>query len=300
MKKLKGVIPVLLTPFVNKWDVDHQALTKLVKHLNTKRIGGFWVLGTGAEDMNLSYRQRLEVLQTVIEANEGKSPLVVGAGFFSLKDSMDFMDDTADLDFDAYHVLPYHNLLSLDRVEWMYKALAYHAKKPLWMYTSANWARFIPPEFVEKMKDYNNIVGIKFSTSNSAHTEKVIEMQSDNFQVLTAVVKNFYANLSLGVKGATTVEACPYTDPIIEIYERYTQGDLQGSLDIQRKFNRLMEQFPVGPGKDNFLKVAEGKYVLSKKEICEGHMSGYYRELNEDEKAKIGELLNKNNWAVSF
>ena len=38
MKKLKGVIPVLLTPFVNKWDVDHQALTKLVKHLNTKRI----------------------------------------------------------------------------------------------------------------------------------------------------------------------------------------------------------------------------------------------------------------------
>jgi len=300
MKELKGVIPVLLTPFTSKWDVDHEALIKLVKHLNSKRVGGYWVLGTGAEDMNLTYNQRLEVAKTVVEANQGKSPLVVGAGFFSMKDSMNFMDDTADLGFDAYHVLPYHPLLSLDRIEWMYKALADHASKPLWMYTSANWARFISPEFVERIKDYENIAGIKFSTSNAAHTEKVIEMQSDNFQVITAVVKNFYANLCMGVKGATTVEACPYTDPIIEIYERFIDGDLEGSLRTQRRFNRLMERFPPGPGRDNFLKVAEGKYVLSKKGICDIHMSGYYRELNEVEKEQIKKLLLDNPWAASI
>ena len=33
--------------------------------------------------MNLTYQQRLQVVNTVVEANEGKSPLIVGAGFFA-------------------------------------------------------------------------------------------------------------------------------------------------------------------------------------------------------------------------
>ena len=195
--------------------------------------------------------------------------------------------------------MPYHNLLSLDRIEWMYKKIADFSSKPIWMYTSANWARFIPPEFVEKLKDYPNISGVKYSTSNLSHTEKVIGMQSDRLQGLTAVVKTFYANLCLGVKGGTTVEACPYIDPIIEIYEHFINDDLKSSLKAQRKLNRFLEKMPKGPGKDNFLKVAEGKYVLSRKNICDGYMSGYYREISQEEKLAIDLLLDQNKWVCS-
>lgn len=296
MRKLEGIIPVLITPITKDGEVDELALTRLVEYLNTKNIGGFWVLGTGAEDMNLTYKQRLRVVETVVEANAGKSPLIVGAGFFAFQDSINFMNDTAHLEFEAYHVMPYHNLLSLERIEWMYKALADHASKPLWMYTSANWARFIPPEFVEKMKGYSNIAGIKFSTSNAAHTEKVIGLADDNFQVLTAVVRTLYASLCLGVKGATTVEACPFIDPIIEIYEKFISGDQEDALLLQRKLNRMLEHMPQAPGKDNFLRVAEGKYILSKKGICEEYMSGYYRMLTSDEKNEIDDVLLSNTW----
>jgi 4-hydroxy-tetrahydrodipicolinate synthase len=296
MRKLTGVVPVLLTPLTKKGEVDIQALTRLVTYLNGKNIGGLWVLGTGGEDMNLTYRQRLCVVETVVKANAGQSPLVVGAGFFAMRDSINFMTDTAHLDFDAYHVMPYHPLLSLERIEWMYKRLADHAQKPLWMYTSANWCRFIPPEFIERMKGYPNIAGIKFSTSNVVHTEKVIEMADENFQVLTAVVKTFHASLCLGVQGGTTVEACPFTEPIIEIYEKFVNGDIAGSLAAQRKLNRFLEKMPPGPGRDNFLKVAEGKYILSKKGVCDEYVSGYYRQLTDKEKRTIDSLLASTPW----
>lgn len=296
MRKLKGVVPVLLSPLTRDGEVDEPALARLVEYLNTKKIGGFWVLGTGAEDMNLTYKQRLRVVETVVEANAGKTPVVVGAGFFAMRDSMDFMDDTAHLDFDAYHVMPYHTLLSLDRIKWLYQKLADHAQKPLWMYTSANWCRFIPPDFVESMKGYPNIAGVKFSTSNAVHTEKVISLADDNFQVLTAVVRTFYASLCLGVKGGTTVEACPFVNPIVDLYEMFVSGDREGALSIQRKLNRMLEQMPQEPGKDNFLKVAEGKYILSKKGICDEFMSGYYRELTDDEKKAIDAVLASNPW----
>lgn len=291
MRIMEGVVPVLLTPLTQSGDIDEESLTRLVHHLNTKDIGGFWVLGTGGEDMNLTYEQRIQVVETVVEANDGKLPLIVGAGFFALGDSLRFMEDTAHLNFDAYHYMPYHNLLSLDRIEWLYKKVADQAQKPLWMYTSANWARFIPPDFVEKMKGYPNIAGIKFSTSNATHTEKVIGLADDSFQVLTAVVRTFYANLCLGVKGGTTVEACALVDPIIKIYQHFKNNQLKASLKSQRELNRFLERMPEGPGKDNFLKVAEAKYILSKMGICQEHMSGYYRRLLTEEKKQIDELL---------
>jgi len=116
--------------------------------------------------------------------------------------------------------------------------------------------------------------------------------------VITAVVKSFYANLCLGVEGGTTVEACPYVDPIVDIYEKFQSGDLAGSLASQRKLNRFLEQLPVEPGKDNFLKVAEGKHVLGKKGICDEYMSGYYRSLAQSEKETIDRLIQENSWAV--
>ena len=296
MRQLTGVIPVLLTPLTKQGEIDESALGRLVEYLNSKNIGGFWVLGTGAEDMNLTYQQRMKVAEVVVEANAGKNPLIVGAGFFAMRDTVNFMNDTAHLEFDAYHVMPYHNLLSLDRIEWLYKELADKAKKPLWMYTSANWCRFIPPDFVEKMKGYPNIAGIKFSTSNAVHTEKVISLADDAFQVITAVVKTFYASLSLGVKGGTTVEACPFIDPIVDLYEKFIVGKYDDALLVQRKLNRMFEQMPQSPGKDNFLKVAEGKYILSKLGICEEYMSGYYRTLTGDEKKQIDFIIDSNPW----
>lgn len=296
MRKINGVVPVLVTPVAEDGSIDENGLDRLVKYLNTKNIGGFWVLGTGGEDMNLTYSQRLQVAEVVARSNEGKTPLVLGAGFFALQDSKNFMDDTAHLNIDAYHVMPYHPLLSLDRLEWYYKHLAEHASKPLWMYTSANWCRSIPPNFVRKMKGTANIAGIKFSTSNAVHAEQVIAMQSDDFQVLTAVVRTFFVSLSLGVKGATTVEACPFPDPIIDIYEKFTKDDREGALLAQRKLNRMLEQMPETPAKDNFLKVAEGKYILKKREICEEYMTGYYRTLYDNEKAAIDKVLRENQW----
>ena len=296
MRKLEGVIPVLLTPLDASGKVDKASLSLLVKHLIQKNIGGLWVLGTGSEDMNLTFEQRLQVAETVCGANNGKVPLILGAGFFAMADSLAFIKATEHLDFDAYHLMPYHPLLSLDRIEWLYKTVADAAPRPLWMYTSANWCRYIPPEFIEKIKGYPNIAGIKFSTSNAVHSEKAISLADDNFQVITAVVRTFYANLCMGVAATTTVEACPFADAIIDIYEKFKNGALQSSFNAQKKLNRFLEKMPPEPGRDNFLKVAEGKYILSRSGLCQAYMSGYYRGLTDQEKDRIDALIEDHPW----
>ena len=207
-----------------------------------------------------------------------------------MRESIDFLKDTSHLPVSAYHALPYHPLLSLDRIGWWYEKLADEASKPLWMYTSANWARFIPPEFVKTMKEHQNIGGVKYSTSNAVHMERVSALADDDFQVMAAVVRTLFTSLSLGVKAITSVEACPFIKPIMSIYDKFSKGDFKGALADQRSLNTLLEMMPKEPGNDNFLRVAEGKYILSKKGICGEGMSGYYRTLTTEEKLKIDHI----------
>lgn len=291
--KIVGPVPVLHTPITAAGDVDEAGLERLVDFLAEQPIGGLWVLGTGGEDMNLTYAQRLRVARRTVAANRGRVPLVMGAGFFCLDDSLAFIRDIGDLDVAAIHVMPYHPLFSLDRLAWFYRKLADESPRPLWMYTSANWCRPVPPEFVAEMKGYPNIVGMKYSTSNAVQLGKVAALADDSFNVMSAVVSTFYSSLCLGVDGATSSVGSPLPEAMIEIYGHFTAGRHAEALAAQRKLNDFLDAWPKGPGRDNFLKGAEEKAILSLRGICDRYTTSYYRDCNDDEVRQIREALER-------
>lgn len=298
MKKsriIRGIVPVVSTPFNKGGDIDIKALKRLINLLKTKRIGGMWVLGTGSEDMNLTFEKRFQVAQTVTEVNDGKIPLVLGAGFFALEDILNFIKEVQDLQFDAYHVMPYHPLLSLDRLDWFYRHIADNCPKPLWMYTSANWSRPITPQFIYNLKSHPNITGIKFSTKDAVALTKVASFSDDSFQVITAVASQLYACLCIGSKAHTSSLASCLPDMLIQIYEYFVEHDYKASLKKQIELNEFLNAISTGAKKDNFLMAAEEKYILSLMGICKGYTSSYYRDLAEDEKINIKTSLKKFN-----
>lgn len=290
-RKIKGVVPVVQTPINADGSVDVPAQKKLIEYLIAKDVAGFWCLGTGSEDMNLSFDKRLTAARAVCEANAGRKPLVLGCGFFALDDMMNFIDATRNLEFDSYHLMPYHPLLSLDRMEWMYRHVADYAPKPLWMYTSANWCRAFTPDFVAKLKNHPNIAGIKFSSSNTVDQLKVLGMVEPNFQVITAVANQWYAALAMGSRAGTTSLAGPLPEPLQEIYTLFVSGDHDGALAKQRVLMKFLGMMPKGSKGDNFLTGAEEKYMLSLRGICQPHMTGYYRPLTEAEQAQVRQAL---------
>ncbi len=290
-RPLLGVIPVVQTPLREDQSIDVDAIHRHFAFLNSTEVGGYWVLGTGGEDMNLTYAKRLEVARAATEANNGQKPLVLGAGFYCMEDIKNFMRETEGLEFDAYHVMPYHPLLSLGRLDWFYRELADHASKPLWLYTSANWARPITPQFVAGLLEHENITGIKFSTQKTADQMKVIEFASAGFQVITAVAKQFYAVLCMGSKASTTSLAGALPEVLIELYQLFLQGKHDDALTAQRRLNAFLGALPKTSQDDNFLAGAVEKYILQKRGICEPYMTSYYRELDEDERRLADKVL---------
>ena len=290
-RELKGVIPVVPTPLHADGSVDVGGLFDLVSFLEGSGIGGYWVLGTGSEDMNLTFGKRLTIARTVCIANKGRLPIILGAGFFCMDDIKSFMYATRDLQFDGYHVMPYHPVMGLDGIDNFYRDLADYATKPLWMYTSGNWCRYFPPEFVARLKDHPNIAGIKFSSSKTTDQIKVIEMTEPGFQVITAVATQFVMVLAAGVEASTTSLAGALPEPLIGIYNAFKSGRLDEALSLQRRFNAFQARLPKRAKEWNFLTGAHEKYILSVRGICEPHMSSYYTPLDEYEQSEMRELL---------
>jgi 4-hydroxy-tetrahydrodipicolinate synthase len=288
-----GIVPVVDTPLTAEEDIDVPGLKRLIECLNTKKIGGLWVLGTGSEDMNLSFAKRLEVARAACEANAGKTPLILGAGFFALEDIFNLIEETKDLEFDAYHVMPYNPKLSLDRVDWFYRHIADRCPKPLWMYISGNWSRSVTPEFVANLKPHPNIAGFKFSNQDTVAVTKVTRMANDQFQVITAVAGQLHACLCMGSKGHTSSLSCCIPEPMIELYELFMQGKIEESLAAQHRLNDFLKELSQNTKNDNFLWAADEKYILKLRGICDEYVTSYYREINEEEKARVKELLEK-------
>lgn len=292
-RQLKGVIPVVQTPVHRDGAIDTEGLTRLIEFLNGTGVGGYWALGTGSEDMNLSFEKRFAVARTITKANAGRLPLILGSSFFAMDDILAFMDATKNLEFDAYHVMPYHPLLGLDGMEKFYKDIADRAPKPLWMYTSANWCRAFPPEFFEKLKSHKNIAGVKFSSSRTTDQIKVIGLAEKDFQVITAVASQFVMVLGVGVAASTTSQAGALPEPLLEIYNLYQQGRRDEALAAQRKFNDFQGRMPKRAKAWNFLTGADEKYILSLRGICQPYMTSYYTELTEDEQAQVRKALDE-------
>ncbi len=290
-RQLSGVIPVVQTPVHEDGSVDTEACARLIHYLTKAGVGGFWVLGTGSEDMNLSFEKRLAVARAMTEANAGKLPLILGAGFFCMDDILAFIDATKDLEFDAYHVMPYHPVMGLDGVDKFYRDIADYAPKPLWMYTSGNWCRYFPPEFVTRLKPHPNIAGIKFSSSRTTDQINVIGMAEPEFQVITAVATQFIMVLSVGVAGSTTSLAGALPEPLLEIYNLFKAGKQKEAIAAQHKFNAFQKRLSKRAKEWNFLTGAHEKYILSLRGICKPCMTSYYTELNEEEQAQMRAAL---------
>ena len=294
MKALEGIIPVLITPLNKKLDLDIQSLKKIINYISFYNPCAFWANGTGSEDMSLYLNKRITLTKKICDFNKKKIPIISGCSFHSFDETFEFLNKTKNFDISGYHYLPYNNMISLSNLDLLYKDVAKYASKPVWLYTSANWYKYISPNFIDNLKRIKNIAGVKYSTSNIVDMQLVQSLADTRFQVISAVVKTLYSCLSLGVKASTTVEAFTYPKLINKIRNSFINGDLKNSYLLQKKLNYLVNNMPQISAKNNFLKVAEIKYLLSKKKLCKKFVCRPYRPVeNKTEKKLLDNFYKK-------
>lgn len=188
MKKFIGTGVAIITPFKEDFTVDVEALSNLVEDQINNGIEYIVVLGTTGESATLSLKEKELVKETIIKANNGKLPLVLGIGG---NNTAALVEELKTTNLDAYDavlsVSPYYNKPSQEGIYQHYRALASASPKPIILYNvPGRTASNILPETVQRLaSDFKNIIGIKEAAGDIVQAMKLISLVPKDFLVIS-------------------------------------------------------------------------------------------------------------------
>jgi len=188
MNKLIGTGVALITPFKSDLSVDVEALSNLVKDQIGNGINYLVVLGTTGESATLSKFEKDLVINTVIKANNGKIPLVLGIGgnnTAALAEELKFTDLSA---FEAIlSVSPYYNKPTQEGIYQHYKIISEASKKPVIIYNvpGRTASNVLPATVLRLARDFKNIIGIKEAAGDIVQAMKLISILPEDFLVIS-------------------------------------------------------------------------------------------------------------------
>jgi 4-hydroxy-tetrahydrodipicolinate synthase len=188
MQALTGTGVALVTPFKRDFSVDTDALKRIVRFQVDNGIDYLVVLGTTAESATLDKAEKELVISTIIEANAGKLPLVLGVGG---NNTAEVVNELKTRDLSAFaavlSVSPYYNKPTQEGIYQHFKAVAEASPKPVMLYNvpGRTASNMLPSTVIRLANDFRNIVAIKEAAGDIVQAMKLIQGAPEGFLVIS-------------------------------------------------------------------------------------------------------------------
>lgn len=292
MKKLVGTGVAMVTPFRRDGGVDFSALTALTNHLVKGKVDYLVVMGTTGESATLTKDEKSAVLSMVLEANNGRVPVVYGVGGNSTAEVCQQLNtmDTDGLSA-VLSVSPYYNKPTQKGIYEHYVAVAGASPLPVILYNvPGRTASNIEAETTLKLaNDVSNIVAIKEASGSLDQVTAILKDRPKNFLVISGDDTLSLPMIASGADGVISVVANAYPKQYSKLIGTALSGDFAKSRKLQYQlFDLINMLFEEG-------NPAGVKYVLNQLGVCETKVRlplvGVSRSLANrisEEMAKIG------------
>ncbi len=188
MKELIGTGVALITPFTTNFEVDVEGLKRIVNYQIDNGIDYLVVLGTTGESVTLSEKEKQLVIDTIIEVNERRLPLVLGIGGNNTKE---VVNEITTRDLSAFSavlsVSPAYNKPTQEGIYQHFRAIAKVAPKPVILYNvpGRTASNMLPETVIRLANDFPNIVAIKEAAGDMVQAMRMISGTPDDFLVIS-------------------------------------------------------------------------------------------------------------------
>jgi 4-hydroxy-tetrahydrodipicolinate synthase len=211
---LTGTGVAVITPFDAVKKIDHAALHRVVDFIIAGGVEYVVALGTTAETPTLSKHDRMEVLQSVKEAVNGRVPVVLGMGGNDTLELLDHMDSFDMQGITALlSVTPYYNKPTQTGLYAHYKAISEHTDLPIILYNvpSRSGCNISAETTLRLASDFKNIVATKEASGDLVQIMEILKHRPDGFKVYSGDDVISLPLLGMGVDGVISVIAngCP-------------------------------------------------------------------------------------------
>lgn len=188
MQSLIGTGVALVTPFKKDFSVDVEALKRIVNFQIDNGIDYLVVLGTTAETATLSKQEKELVIQTIVDSNNGRLPLVLGVGSNNTQEVIDELKTRNLTDFTAIlSVSPYYNKPTQEGIYQHFKAIAEVSPLPIILYNvpGRTASNMLPSTVLRLANEFKNVVAIKEAAGDIVQAMTLIKNKPKDFLVIS-------------------------------------------------------------------------------------------------------------------
>lgn len=242
MSLFTGAGVAIITPF-NESGVDFKKLEELLEWHIAQKTDAVIVCGTTGEASTMSEKERKDTIKFTVDVVHGRIPVIAGTGTNNTKASVEMSKWAESIGVDGLLVItPYYNKTTQRGCIEHFKAIASAVTKPIIIYNvPARTGLNIMPETLYELSKIENIVAVKEASSNIVQIAEIAQLCGDNLDIYSGNDDQIVPILALGGKGVISVVSNILPKDTHDICEKFFNGDLKGSLELQLKMLPLIK-----------------------------------------------------------
>lgn len=230
-----GCATALVTPFTET-GVNYDALGKLIDFQIENHVDALVICGSTGEPATMTDDEHVNVMKYAIEHVAGRVPVIAGTASNDTAYAVKISKEACSFGADALLIAaPYYNKPTQKGLYMHYAAIAEAVDIPIILYnipgrTGCN----LLPKTVQKLAEFDNIVGIKEASGDLSHVAKIAHlMQGKDFSIYSGNDDQVLPVLSLGGKGVISVlsNICPQDTH--DMVHSYLNGNTQRATELQ-------------------------------------------------------------------
>lgn len=241
-----GVIPPMVTPLTEDWEVDEASLEKLVDHLVSAGVHGIFCLGSSGEVSFLTDKQRRQVVERAKSAIAGRVPLLAGVIDTSARRVLDQISRAAEAGAEyAVVTAPFYAQISQADVVEHFAYLARFSPIPLVAYDipSAVHTKIAAPTMLEIARA-GYIVAVKDSSAQPGNLRDLVlgnRASSKPVSIFTGTEVVVDADFQIGVDGSVPGLANVDPDSYVRLDALLREGKWNDARALQDRLVALFQ-----------------------------------------------------------
>lgn len=242
MKRMRGVVIPMVTPFTEEDKIDLESLKRLCDYCIDGGMDCLYPCGTTGEMMYLSLEERKLIAETVVAYAHDRIPVFVHVGAWSQADTIELARHAVQIGADGIGVVtPAFYKLSDKGLIDFYVAVANSvpADFPVYMYAIKQNAvndlnRYVCEEVAKRCP---NVVGVKYSFADMTRMQELMLVNDGRFDVLAGPDHLYAAFSAVGGKGTVSGNAMCAREHYKALKEAIEAKDFDLATRIQRRTN---------------------------------------------------------------
>jgi 4-hydroxy-tetrahydrodipicolinate synthase len=221
--ELKGIWPVLITPYKEDLSIDLEAYKQLLLWQMDAGIGGLYANCLSSEMFELTEQERLILIAAAVEVADGKIPVAATGNFGkTTKNHIDFCKKVADAGADIVMLTVPPSIQNDEDLEKYYFEIANETNMPLGIYECPFPRKYhLGLDLIKKLADSGRFYAYKETQCEFDKMLKIIELTSDtNFAYLQANIPFMADSLKAGAAGSMNIVSNWLPDLTVEVANR--------------------------------------------------------------------------------